>query len=171
MGMDALSVAIGIGIKGVSRKDGLRVGFSFGLYQVIMPVVGMIAGRILGRVNGNMASYLGFSFLVILGGYMVILSFREKEDKLDISRGIGLVMASLAVSLDALAVGFVLGAMGLPLGWSLLAIGIAAFGMTFVGLEFGKKLGKKIEVSAELWSGIILALTGIGLFWEKIVGF
>ncbi len=171
MGMDALSVSIGIGIRGVKRTDALRIGFSFGLYQVLMPVVGMVAGGLLGRVNGNLAGYLGFAFLVVLGVYMVILALREKKNKLDISRGIGLAMASMAVSLDALAVGFVLGAMGLPLDWSLLAIGTAAFGMTFVGMEFGKKLGQKVEAGAELWSGIILALTGLGLFWEKISGF
>ena len=44
LGLDALSVAIGIGLKGVSGGAKIRVGLAFAAFQVVMPVVGLLAG-------------------------------------------------------------------------------------------------------------------------------
>lgn len=169
LGLDAFAVAAGVGLKGVERSREWRIGLSFALYQVLMPVVGLVLGRAAGAIVGAEASYVAYSGLIMLGLYMVYLSRLEGRAELDLTTGWGLTLASLTVSLDALAVGFSLGVSNLPILPSLLAIGVAAFGLTFLGLRFGGYLGSRAEALAELLAG--LSLAGIGVFFllERIL--
>ena len=71
----------------------------------------------------------------------------------DLSRGWGLVLAALSISLDSLGIGFSILFIGVPLGVSLACIGVASIGSTALGLTLGKALGKRAEESAGAWAG------------------
>jgi putative Mn2+ efflux pump MntP len=169
LGLDTLSVSVGIGLQGISRRQTWRIGLSFTAYQVLLPIPGIFAGERLGRALGDIAAYLGFGGLIVLGLYLLYLSRKERSPQsLDLSSGWGLALASLTVSLDSFAVGFSLGLLGVPIGTALLFIGIAGFAMTFLGLRFGHVLGRSIKGIAEVAAGAVLSLTGIGLLVQKL---
>jgi putative Mn2+ efflux pump MntP len=121
---------------------------------------------------GNVAGYIGFFALVGLGAYMIVESQREaKRGKpLDMTRGAGLALASLSISLDSLGIGFSILFIGVPLYAALAVIGIASVLSTFTGIALGRVLGRHAEESAELWAGIVLAATGLFFIAQKIFG-
>lgn len=162
-------MAAGVGLKGIDRRAEWRVGLSFAGYQVVMPVLGLGIGRVAGSLIGAATAYVADGGLILLGIYLAYLSRVEAESALDLGTGWGLTLASLTVSLDALAVGFILGVGGLPVLPSLAAIGLAAFLLTFLGLRFGAYLGRRVEALAQLLSGISLALLGAAFLLQRIL--
>ena len=71
-----------------------------------MQVVGYELGTGAGKVLGEVAAYAGLFLLAVIGGLMVRSSFRKSpEPEFDATRGTGLLMTSLSISLDSLGVG------------------------------------------------------------------
>ena len=65
---------------------------------------------------GKVATYLGLVLLAAIGGMMIRNSFRDSsERRFDATRGVGLVMTSLSISLDSLGVGMALPTVAVPL--------------------------------------------------------
>ena len=119
---------------------------------------------------GSVAGYIGFVALIGLGAYMIIEAVRESERKrpLDMSRGWGLLVGSLSISLDSLGIGFSILYIGVPLVLSLSVIFVVSICSTVLGLTLGKIVGRRAEETAELWAGIVLALTGIAFILAKV---
>lgn len=163
LALDVFAVSIGVGIRGIPAGVKLRIGLAFAAAEITMNLIGAGLGLVVGKLLGETAGYLGFLALVGVGIYMVIESRREAEAKvpLDMSRGWGLFIASLSISLDSLGVGFSILYIGVPLAISLTAIGLVSIGATTAGLLLGRRLGRHIEEQAELLGGVLLALTGI----------
>lgn len=168
LGLDTLSVSVGIGLQGVSRQQALRIAASFTLYQVLLPIPGLLLGERLGRAWGDVAAYLGFGALIALGLYVLWEALRQRRRPISLAQGFGLVLASLAVSLDSFAVGFSLGLLGVHLVPALIAIGISGLAMTLVGLAFGDRLGRTAQRLAEVAAGVVLSGTGVALLVQKL---
>jgi manganese efflux pump family protein len=163
LALDVFAVSVGVGIRGVTRAQKIRIGIAFACAEILMNLVGAGIGALTGRVIGEVAGYVGFGVLFALGVYMM----RESRTKLsaaaqlDLSHGPGLLMASLAISLDSLGIGFSILYVGVPLGIALFAIGAASVASTTLGLTIGSRLGRYAERNAGFTGGLILALTGI----------
>jgi putative Mn2+ efflux pump MntP len=104
---------------------------------------------------------LGFAALVGVGAYMVYETIRETEGAFDLSRGFGLFLASLSISLDSLGVGFSIVYIGVPLPITLAAIAFASVTATTLGLAFGRMLGRRAEERAGIIGGVALIATGL----------
>src|SRR5271155_515206 len=97
-----------------------------------MQMIGYALGVGAGRVLGNLASYIGFALLAVIGLVMIRNSFRHSsEEKFDATRGIGLLLTSLSISLDSLGVGIALPAVGIPLVPLLITVSITTTTFTF----------------------------------------
>lgn len=170
LGLDVFAVAVGVGMRGASRAMKFRIGASFASAEVLMNVAGVGLGSLAGKLLGNVAGYLGFGALVALGGFMIVQAARESERRspLDMSRGWGLLVASLSISMDSLGIGFSILYIGVNLALALSVIFAVSIGCTFAGLSLGQSLGRRAEEGAELWAGIILALTGAGFIAAKV---
>jgi putative Mn2+ efflux pump MntP len=72
----------------------------------------------------------------------------------------GLIVLSIATSIDALAVGLSYSMLGEPILLPATVIGLVTFVLCLVGCEFGKKIGEKFERWATLAGGLVLV--GIG---------
>ena len=83
LGMDALSVAIGIGATARKLSPGpvLRLSLSFGLFQFFMPLIGWTAGRTVADHIARYDHWVAFALLAFVGGKMIRDSFREKDEK------------------------------------------------------------------------------------------
>ena len=163
LGLDVFAVSLGVGMKGADAWIKLRIGIAFTVAEVTMTVLGVLLGQFAGRFLGDTAGYLGFAALVGVGIYM-IYEARQGTGQgggFDLSRGFGLVLGALSISLDSLGIGFSILYIGVPLAVSLVFIGVTTVLSTTLGLTLGKRFGVAVEESAALWAGIVLILTGL----------
>jgi len=172
LALDVFAVSVGVGIRGVPRAVKIRIGIAFASAEILMNLIGAGLGAVIGHLLGDVAGYIGFGALVLLGCYMIYESLREAEAKtpIDMSKGWGLFVAALSISLDSLGIGFSILYIGVPVVESLSVIGIVSVAATVLGLTLGRALGRRAEEGAELWAGIVLLLTGIAFIGLKATG-
>ena len=162
VGLDVLAVSVGVGVARLAWDASLRVGVAFASSEIIMQIVGYALGTGLGRMIGEVASYTGFALLALVGVFMLRGSVQDDvETKFDATRGAGLLLTSLSISLDSLGVGFALPGVSIPLVPLLITLSISTTIFTFVGLGFGARLGQRYEKGAERAAGIILIVLAI----------
>jgi manganese efflux pump family protein len=164
LGLDVFAVSVGAGMRGTDRAVKIRIGIAFTVAEVSMTVIGVLIGQAAGKLLGDAAGYLGFTALVGVGVYMMYEALHGTEEGggFDLSRGWGLFLGALSISLDSLGIGFSILYIGVPLGICLVFIGITSLLSTTLGLALGKRLGVVAEESAALWAGVVLVLTGVG---------
>ncbi len=171
LALDVLAVSIGVGVGGkLSTRARVRVGLSFAGAEVVMNLAGVGIGAATGRAIGEVAAYVGFGALIMVGGYMVVDALRGREQPLDLSSGFGLFIASLSISLDSLGVGFSILYIGVPVVVTLAAIAVASVAATTAGLAFGRLFGKRVEDSAGVVAGFALIGTGLLFVTLKVKG-
>ena len=79
LGLSNFAGAVGIGVSGVDARTRLRVGVVFGLFEIGMPILGLLLGRSLARTLGHAAHWIGAVLLIAVGGYAVIQAVRERS--------------------------------------------------------------------------------------------
>jgi manganese efflux pump family protein len=164
MAMDAFAVCLAAGSLSLAQgpRPAFRLSFHFGLFQFVMPVVGWLAGATIERFIRNYDHWVAFGLLALVGGHMIYSALSGGVGKLtDPSRGWALVLLSVAVSVDALAVGLSLGLLGIFVWYPAIIIGVVTGLLSLAGLRLGNRLGKQFGKSVEILGGFILI--GIGL--------
>lgn len=160
----AVSIAAGLTLEQVTARHRFRLGFHFGLFQFLMPILGWLAGKGIADQVQAFDHWVAFGVLGLVGGKMIWESWTshdaERPPRADPTRGWSLIMLSVATSLDALAVGFGMAALGVSVGSASVVIGLVAAAMTVVGLSLGRRLGTGCGRWAELAGGLVLL--GIG---------
>jgi putative Mn2+ efflux pump MntP len=163
LGLDVFAVSVGVGMRGTDRGLKIRIGVAFAVAEMAMTLLGVGLGSVAGRFLGDAAGYFGFAALMFVGIYMVYESAQsESSGGFDLSRGWGLFLGALSISLDSLGIGFSILYIGVPLVVSVICIGIASIVATTMGLVLGKALGSRVEERAGLFAGVILIATGLG---------
>jgi putative Mn2+ efflux pump MntP len=172
LGMDAFSVAIGVGASFgvVSLGAVFRLSSCFGLFQFLMPVAGWFAGVTVANINAGYGHWIAFGLLSLVGGKMIMESYdgRAKVNTTDPTKGLSVLILSVATSIDALAVGFSFALLKTPVLYPSIVIGIVAFGMTVCGMLFGEKFGKIFGKRAEIFGGLLLIGIGLKILMEHI---
>ena len=172
LGMDCFSVAIGVGanLRAVSLGAVSRISSCFGLFQFLMPVGGWFAGVSVADAIAGYGHWIAFGLLFLAGGRMIIESYdgRAKINMTDPTRGLTVVILSVATSIDALAVGFSFALLKIPVLYPSIVIGIVAFMMTVCGMIFGGKLGKIFGKRVEILGGLLLIGIGVKILMEHI---
>jgi putative Mn2+ efflux pump MntP len=172
LGADSFSLAMGMGLRGVSRSYELKFSSMVGIFHVIMPLIGLTLGMAAGNLLGIWAARLGAAVLAFMGGDLIWKGYREMqphffkfsqgkgmiEKKGDLDAGwINLTVLTTSVSIDALTVGFSLGTLfTMPLYYPVLMIGSVAGIMTMAGFQGGKFFSRMIGTYAQIAGGIIL---------------
>ncbi len=162
VGLDVLALAIGIGIMGVPWGARLRVGAAFASAEITMLVLGVVIGTGAGRLVGEIAAYVGFALLALIGVLILRGSFGEHEAmSLKATSGWGLIVASASISMDSLGVGFSLPALGLPLAPLLATVAVTTVAFSLAGLAFGDALGARYRTVAERGCALVLIALAI----------
>jgi putative Mn2+ efflux pump MntP len=164
MAMDAFAVCLVAGSMGqvTSARPVFRLSFHFGLFQFIMPVVGWFAGHTVEPVIRNYDHWVAFGLLAYVGAHMIYEAVQaEKTARADPSRGWTLVALSVAVSIDALAVGLSLGVLGLSVWYPAFVIGLVTGILSLVALRLGRDFGGRLGRPVEIIGGLVLI--GLGL--------
>jgi len=159
VGLDVLAVSVGVGVARLPFDASVRLGLAFSGSEIAMQIIGYALGVGAGRVLGDVASYVGFALLALIGFVMIRNSLRRSsEEKFDVTRGMGLLLTSLSISLDSLGVGIALPGVGIPLMPLLITVSITTTTFTFIGLAFGARLGERYEHGAERAAGAMLVM-------------
>jgi manganese efflux pump family protein len=157
-------------MSGVSRRQRLRLGLSFALAEGLMPLVGFLLGKAIAAVVGEIASYAAILLLFGIGLYAIWEASHETEQEFDDVNWYRLLVMSLSVSLDELAIGLSLGLLGVPVLLAVILIAGQAFLVTLIGTAIGRKVGELAAERAGLLSGVVLCLLALFLFAEKLMG-
>ncbi len=198
--MDACAVAMTNGMTNpkLNKKQALLIGLLFGLFQMMMPllgyyITGVIADAFLGMFK-KISAWVSFALLAFLGIKMLWeggCECREKhktaaagtcsiekgscscEKKLTFGK---LVLQAIATSIDALAVGVTLqmaaiSKTGLALGsWGATGVlGGITFALAWAAVYVGKLIGDKLSDKAELVGGMVLLGIGVKLLLEGLL--
>ena len=174
LAMDAFAVALGTGavLSSLTGRHLFRLGFHFGLFQAVMPVIGWLAGLTIIQWVEAWDHWIAFSLLAIIGGRMVYEAFsdEEKANDRDPTKGLSLVLLSIATSIDALAVGFSLSVIGVSIWMPALVIGLVAGVLTIVGMLLGGRIGDRWGTRVEIFGGLVLIAIGLKILIEHLSG-
>ena len=87
----------------------------------------------------------------------------------DPSKGMRLVMLSTATSIDALAVGFSLSALGVGVILPSFVIGLTTALLCLVAILFGRRLGEHFGGRAQIAGGIMLLLVAARILVDHLI--
>lgn len=176
LAMDAFAVAIatGVSLKQVSFRQTFRLSWHFGLFQAMMPVIGWGVGASVQTYMADYDHWLAFVLLALVGGNMLREAVAGDEDedrpqaKKDATKGMTLVMLSVATSIDALAIGLTMSMLQVSIGTPAMVIGLVAGLFTIAGLHLGKRVARLTWLSAwaEIVGGLVLWLIGLNILRE-----
>jgi len=170
LGLDAFSLAVAFGMcqKVCTLNTRFRLSLSFGLFQFFMPLIGFYAGLRVARFTESIDHWIVFAVLSLVGGKMVYEALNNDKNQVmvDISRGIPLLVASIATSIDALAVGFSFALLKDGILLPAVIIGVVASIMTFIGVTFGHRVGRKYISKPEIIGGIAIIIIGFKTLLE-----
>jgi putative Mn2+ efflux pump MntP len=175
LAMDAFAVALGTGMNlaALTGRHLFRLGFHFGLFQALMPVIGWLAGLTVQKQVAAWDHWIAFALLTFVGGKMLKEAFVHDDEDTgasDPTRGLSLVLLSVATSIDALAVGFSLSMLGVSIWTPALVIGLVAGVLTVVGMLLGRRAGDHWGPRVEIVGGLVLIGIGVKILVEHLAG-
>lgn len=162
LGLDALSLGLGIGMRGVRKRTILKIGSITALFHILMPLAGMTMGGYLSAILGHIATICGGVLLALLGAHMVYASFRAGEERpINYSSLWGIILFSFSVSVDSFSVGVSLGMFAGDRTLTVLMFGAMGGVMSIAGLLLGRRMGRWVGDYGEAMGGVILLAFGL----------
>jgi putative Mn2+ efflux pump MntP len=173
LAMDALAVSVVAGsvYQQLHVRHAVRMALFFGGFQALMPVIGSLAGLGLRAYISAYDHWIAFGLLAFVGGKMIYESFaiESAEKNLDPSSVMVVLTLSVATSIDALAVGVTLSLLGRSILSAAVVIGLVTFGLSYAGVQIGKRFGHIFESKIEIIGGLILIGIGVKILIEHLV--
>ena len=175
LSMDAFAVSIARGMT-MKKEDLLRyaltLGFFFGVFQAVMPLIGWWAGSYFQEFIASIDNWIAFGLLAIIGGNMIRESLRGEEEACE-DKSLTLktiLILAVATSIDALAVGISFAFLQVHIWTAITVIGVTTFVLSFIAVYLGNRLGDLLEKYAGILGGIILILIGTKILLEHLFG-
>lgn len=175
LAIDAFTVAIAVGLHltrkgGIGKRHYFRLGFHFGLFQALMPVIGWLAGTTIHEYIKNFDHWLAMGLLTYIGIKMIRDAGRDDDQKAaDPTRGASLILLSVATSIDALAMGLSLAFLNIGIAYPAIVIGIVAAVFTVVGMSLGRAVGRRWRRGIGCVAGLVLIGIGIKVVLEDLM--
>lgn len=170
----AVSLIGGACINKISVWKRVKILLSFALFQGGFTFIGWALGASVSQYIERFDHWIAFLLLAYLGVKMIIESFSKKseEQSVDLLNTKQLTVASIATSIDALAVGISIALAGMSLGRILYSVGIIAVVTALaaeLGLRGGATLGKLLGKKSNFIGGIILLAIGTKILIEHLL--
>jgi putative Mn2+ efflux pump MntP len=165
LAMDASAVCLAAAAAGFAKdaRAVFRLSFHFGLFQFLMPIAGWLLGVGFVSYFKDFDHWIAFLLLGFVGVRMIRegLDTSSEKQKKDPSRGMTMVMLSIATSIDALAVGLSLAMLDVNILYPAAMIGVITVILSIIAIKIGTRLGVLFGKRMEVFGGIVLV--GIGL--------
>lgn len=176
LAMDAFAVAIatGVSLKQVSFRQTFRLSYHFGLFQTLMPIIGWRLGASMQSYVQASAHWVAFILLALVGSNMLKEAIDDNQEQSkrtdkDSTKGMTMVVLSIATSIDALAVGLSMSMLQVSIIYPAIIIGLVAGAFTIVGLHLGKYIANLswLSMRAKIVGGLVLWLIGLNILREN----
>lgn len=172
----AVSIAIGIILKRIDWRVMLRTAVAFGLFQMFMTFLGWSCGSFFSSLIRNVDHWIAFGLLMVIGGNMVVESFKKPENKsYNPLKWKATMLLALGTSIDAAGIGVSFACLGLhSFSCGILSasgiIGLVSFIVPWIGFYIGVYGQKTVakHVHAELLGGLVLWTIGIKILIEHL---
>jgi putative Mn2+ efflux pump MntP len=162
LSLDNFRVSIALGTVPFGPRRAVQVALTFGVWDSVMPLVGLLVGRQLGESVGDVADWIGAAALGGYGLHLVVSALRNPEpDELD--HPWALFGIPLTLSLDNLFAGASLGLLGLSPWFSATLFGCVTAVMSLVGLRLGRAAARLVRIRSDLLSGVTLIIAAVAL--------
>lgn len=167
LSIDSLAVSFSgaVSMGRLDWKKTAEISLVLAIVQTGFFAGGYYAGDAVSSLIQEFGKYLGFSILLVMGIRMIRESHDEKaEENVDFSSFWRIILAGVATSIDAVAVGASFGLTALPVhDFTITAIAtfIATVIFAVLGMCCGSIVGQKWNKASKLAAGIVLILIGI----------
>ncbi len=162
LGMDAFSLSLGIGMKGIRLVHIAKISGVIAFFHVVMPLFGFYTGKYVSVLLGDVAVMIGGGLLIALGSHMIYSSLRgDAVESIDHASFFGLLAFAMSVSVDSLSVGVSLGMFASDLITTVLLFGAMGGVMSGLGLLIGRRVGQMVGEYGEAFGGAVLLAFGI----------
>ncbi len=175
LSMDAFAVAIckGLSVREVKPGHMIITGLWFGIFQAVMPLIGFFLAMSLASLIENVAPWIAFGLLALIGANMIRESFgsaEELDNRFDFK---AMLPLAIATSIDAMVAGVSFAGIAITDSsfnvWLTVAlIGVITFALSALGVKVGNIFGAKYKSKAELVGGIVLVLMGVKILLEHL---
>lgn len=166
LAMDAFAVALTQGAKfRPSAAGGVAIAATFGVFQALMPLAGWGIGTVALAYVEAVDHWIAFGLLAFLGVRMLGGHDGDEEAARALT-GRTLLIAGVATSIDALAAGITLPALGVMPWLAAGLIGLVTFAMSGAGVVLGRRAGDHLGEWAERIGGVILIGLGVKILAE-----
>ncbi len=171
LAMDAFAVSIakGVTVKINRCKTAIVLATFFGGFQMVMPVIGWVAGMSLKDVIVGIDHWIAFGLLSLIGAKMFYESTKDagsrSENEIKITTAL---ILAVATSIDALMVGLSFAFLETSIVLPIAVIGVVTFLLSSVGFFFGCSLSKVFGKRIEIVGGIMLIAIGVRILVEHL---
>jgi putative Mn2+ efflux pump MntP len=173
LGMDCFAVSLCAGTSHHEKtwRYSFRIAYHFGLFQGGMTFFGWLAGTTIAQFVANYDHWIAFALLAWIGVRMIRegLDPNRETCPADPSRGMTLVMLSLATSIDALAIGLSLALLQTSILQASLLIGAVSLLLSLLGLAIGNRLGSLFGKRMEIVGGLTLSFIGLRILLSHLL--
>jgi manganese efflux pump family protein len=162
LSLDNFRVSIALGTVPFGLRRAVQVALVFGLWDAIMPLVGLLIGRKIGEAVGDVAELVGAAALGGYGLYLVVSALRNPEPE-ELDHPWALFGIPFTLSLDNLFAGASLGLLGLAPWLTAAVFGVMTAVMSLVGLQLGRAAARIVRIRPDLVGGVTLIIAAVAL--------
>ena len=160
LSLDNFRVAVALGTVPIGLRRAVQVALTFGVWDVVMPLVGLVLGRQVGSAIGPYAALAGSVALGGYGLYLLVGALRRPEP-CELDHPWALFGIPLSLSLDNLVAGASLGLLGLSPWFSSLLFGAITAVMSLLGLLIGRSVARLVPTRSDIVSGVALIASAV----------
>jgi putative Mn2+ efflux pump MntP len=162
LSLDNFRVSIALGTVPFGLKRAMQVALTFGLWDAIMPLIGLLVGRKIGDEVGDVAELVGAVALGAYGLYPRDQALRNPEPE-ELDHPWALFGIPFTLSLDNLFAGASLGLLGLAPWFSAAIFGAMTAVLSLVGLQLGRAAAHLVRIRSDLLAGVTLIIAAVAL--------
>jgi putative Mn2+ efflux pump MntP len=170
LSLDCFAVSLALSASGYlnDRRAAFRISFHFGLFQALMPIAGWSVGAQIEPYVASFDHWIAFALLTFVAIRM-ILGSRETpstDPTNDPSRGWSLVTLSTATSIDALAVGLGLAAIGIEVWYPSVIIGFVTLLVSVLAIAGGRRAHRSLGSHAQILGAVVLLIIAVKVLFS-----
>ncbi len=176
LALDTFGVGLATGAihKKISVMQVVKIAGVFGLFHVIMPIIGFFSGSLFKNIIFSVDHWVAFVLLLFVGGKMIYEALSSKDateeevHKKNILRLSVLITLAFATSIDAFVTGITFPFIQVSLITIIFCISVSAFTLSFVGVYLGKKFGELFGDKIEVLGGIALCVLAFRVLFSHL---
>lgn len=176
LAMDATAAAAARGVvaQRIRSQDVLLIALLFGGFQAAMPVLGWYLGATVGPWVRAWDHWIVFVLLSAIGAKMLheARTPKPETDRATVDEAFhprGLLVLSVATSIDAFAVGVTLPMIGAPLLLTVATVGVTTAVLSGAGVIAGKRLSTFAGRKLDVFGGLVLIAIAIKVLVQDLL--